>query len=126
VDADLDRATACDEKVFAMHEANDLWAELLAGKESLPVDRADVELALWIDRMAGSDRSPLICFGTSWAEPWLREFLPLSLARLTKDRIDLGAMARALGYNRPNSSGRARVGAAIAAGAFYEMTKVIK
>jgi hypothetical protein len=99
-----------------VHTSNGLFEDLvgLVTPTEKPYEALDAELAAWLDQVGatGADaRSPLITFGVDWAEPWLRKFLPRTLARCGKDRVDLGALLRMGGVQRDSGDGRAKSGA---------------
>lgn len=105
-----------------VHTSNGLFEDLVdQDPEPKPYETLDAALASWLDQVgaAGVDApSPLITFGTDWAEPWLRKFLPLTLGRFSKDRVDLGALLRLGGVPRESGDGRAATGALYAAKCF--------
>ncbi len=109
--------TACDPYALELHTSNGLLDDLVEHfDEALRPDAltTDSELACWMDRVGatGSDfRTPLICFGTDWAEEWMYRFLPVTLDRFSKDRIDLGALLRVTNQRREKGDGRAASGA---------------
>lgn len=101
----------------AMHAENGLLEEILAEPELHDATYVDVCLAGWLDGIgaSGEERSPLICFSPDFVRPWLKEFLPRSLGRLSQhDQIDIGTLCRALRVPVPKRKGRSEEAADMA------------
>lgn len=108
-----------DAKMLDVFTSNGLLDALIDGNGS-SLAEVDALLAKWLDRIGatGERTTPLISHGAEWTESWLTLYLPLTLARLGRDRLDVGAMLRAVDVPRKRGNGRALSEAAEAAKQF--------
>ena len=100
--------TQADAKVSTMHAENGLL-DLLVEEKGSALETVDAAMAKWLDRIGacGESRSPLIAFHAEWVEEWLQAYLPKTLGRFMRDRIDVGSLLRCYDVPRKKADGRA-------------------